>query len=225
MGDTKLMRYFAMTLSTILVMILTGSPAFAQYPEPDTAPAQTQGQAPAPSEPAQAEEPATTPSEPAAAPAEEAAPSEPAEKAEEPAAAPSEPAAAPAEEAAPSEPAEKAEEPAATPSEPAAAPAEEPAPAEAPAEKADTPSAAPALTASDVDGLNVVDSAGKELGKVVGVNEADGKVTTVEVESSGILGTGFFATTYVLPIDKISKDGDKLSASITGKEAEAFKMK
>ncbi|MCV0371460.1 MULTISPECIES: PRC-barrel domain-containing protein [Filomicrobium] len=206
MGDTKLMRYLAMTLSTILVTGLMGSSAFAQYPEPDTTPAQTQEQAPA-----------AAPSEPAAAPAEEPAPTEPAEKAAEPAATPSEPAAAPAEEAAPSEPAEKAEDPAATPSEPA--------PAEAPAEKAETPPAAPALTASDVDGLNVVDSAGKELGRVVGVNEADGKVSSVEVETSGILGSGFFATTYVLPIDKISKDGDKLTASVTSKEAEQFKKK
>lgn len=208
------MRYLAMTLSTILVTGLMGSSAFAQYPEPDTTPAQTQDQAPA-----------AAPSEPAAAPAEEPAPTEPAEKAAEPAATPSEPAAAPAEEAAPSEPAEKAEDPAATPSEPAAAPVEEPAPAEAPAEKAETPPAAPALTASDVDGLNVVDSAGKELGRVVGVNEADGKVSSVEVETSGILGSGFFATTYVLPIDKISKDGDKLTASVTSKEAEQFKKK
>ncbi|SDP63681.1 PRC-barrel domain-containing protein [Filomicrobium insigne] len=200
------MRYLAMTLSTILVTGLMGSSAFAQYPEPDTTPAQTQEQAPA-----------AAPSEPAAAPAEEPAPTEPAEKAAEPAATPSEPAAAPAEEAAPSEPAEKAEDPAATPSEPA--------PAEAPAEKAETPPAAPALTASDVDGLNVVDSAGKELGRVVGVNEADGKVSSVEVETSGILGSGFFATTYVLPIDKISKDGDKLTASVTSKEAEQFKKK
>lgn len=195
-----------MTLSTILVTGLMGSSAFAQYPEPDTTPAQAQEQAPA-----------AAPSEPAAAPAEEPAPTEPAEKAAEPAATPSEPAAAPAEEAAPSEPAEKAEDPAATPSEPA--------PAEAPAEKAETPPAAPALTASDVDGLNVVDSAGKELGRVVGVNEADGKVSSVEVETSGILGSGFFATTYVLPIDKISKDGDKLTASVTSKEAEQFKKK
>lgn len=206
MGDTKLMRYLAMTLSTILVTGLMGSSAFAQYPEPDTTPAQTQEQAPA-----------AAPSEPAAAPAEEPAPTEPAEKAAEPAATPSEPAAAPAEEAAPSEPAEKAGDPAATPSEPA--------PAEAPAEKAETPPAAPALTASDVDGLNVVDSAGKELGRVVGVNEADGKVSSVEVETSGILGSGFFATTYVLPIDKISKDGDKLTASVTSKEAEQFQKK
>lgn len=209
-----------MTLSTILVMVLTGSATYAQYPEPDTAPAQTQDQAPAATP---AEEPA--PTEPAAAPAEEPAPTAPAEKAEEPAATPSEPAAAPAEEPAPSEPAEKAEEPAATPTEPAAAPAEEPTPAEAPAEKAEEPPPAPALTAAELDGRSVVDAAGEDLGMVVSVNETDGKVVSVEVETAGILGSGFFATTYVLPIDKVNKDGDKLTVSVTTKEAEAFKKK
>lgn len=191
------MRYLIMIFSTFFVMILTGSHAFAQYPAAeDTAQAQTEEQAPAPTEPAQ--------------------------QAEEPAATPSEPAAAPAEEPAPTEPAQQAEEPAPTPSEPAAAPAEEPAPA---AEQAETAPPAPALTAAELDGLSVVDSAGQELGKVVGVNEADGKVASVEVKSAGILGSGFFATTYVLPIDKVSKNGDKLSASVTGKEAAEFTKK
>ncbi len=105
-----------------------------------------------------------------------------------------------------SPPAETAQ-PAATPPPPAkdAAPAQ---PAAAPAVPA-----APVITAKDLEGLDVFGSEGRQVGKVTKVNESDGKVKNIEVQSSGYFG--FFKKTYVVPFDAIKKKDGKIELSLT----------
>lgn len=79
------------------------------------------------------------------------------------------------------------------------------------------PAAAPALSAKDVDGLPVVCSDGKQIGKVTKVNEADGKVASVEVTSPGFFG--FMATTYSVPADSLSVKDGRVELSMTSEEA------
>jgi sporulation protein YlmC with PRC-barrel domain len=108
-----------------------------------------------------------------------------------------------------SPPAESAQ-PAATPPSPAkdAAPAQPSAAAAAPAVPA-----APVITAKDLEGLDVFGSEGRQVGKVSKVNEGDGKVKNIEVQSSGYFG--FFKKTYVVPFDAVKKKDGKIELSLT----------
>jgi hypothetical protein len=105
---------------------------------------------------------------------------------------------------------------------PAPAQPQAPAPSATPPPAAATPTPAPpALTASDLQGLDVFGSEGQQLGKVAKVNSApDGKVKDVEVQSGGFLG--FFKTTYVLPVEKLAKKAGRIELSMTSGDAKQF---
>jgi sporulation protein YlmC with PRC-barrel domain len=105
---------------------------------------------------------------------------------------------------------------------PAPAQPQAPAPSATPPSAAVTPTPAPpALTASDLQGLDVFGSEGQQLGKVAKVNSApDGKVKDVEVQSGGFLG--FFKTTYVLPVEKLAKKAGRIELSMTSGDAKQF---
>src|SRR5262252_8083816 len=60
---------------------------------------------------------------------------------------------------------------------------------------------APALSAKDIQGLDVFGSDGQQVGKIAKVNVTDGAVRNVEVQSVGFLG--FFSKTYLLPAEKL----------------------
>ena len=76
----------------------------------------------------------------------------------------------------------------------------------------------PAVSAKDIQGLDVFGSDGQQVGKVAKVNTvADGNVKDVEVQSSGFLG--FFAKTYVVPADKLNKKGGRIELSMTSDQA------
>jgi sporulation protein YlmC with PRC-barrel domain len=73
------------------------------------------------------------------------------------------------------------------------------------------------VTAKDIEGLDVFGSDGQQVGKVAKVNVADGSVKDVEVRSGGFLG--FFAKTYLVPADKLSKKGGRVELSMTSEQA------
>lgn len=91
-----------------------------------------------------------------------------------------------------------------------------------PAATAQPASPAPALTAKDLEGLDVFGSEGQAVGKVAKVNVADGKVQSVEVHSGGWFG--FFKKTYVVPADKLNKKGGRIELSMTSEEAKQLKQ-
>jgi len=63
---------------------------------------------------------------------------------------------------------------------------------------------APPVSAKELQGLDVFASGGQQLGKVTKVNTLpDGKIKDVEVQSEGYLG--MFKTTYLVPVEKVSK--------------------
>ena len=62
---------------------------------------------------------------------------------------------------------------------------------------------APALSAKDLEGVNIWSRTADGSGEVAKANEANGKVTSVEVKSPGMFG--FFAKTYVVPVEKLNK--------------------
>ena len=76
---------------------------------------------------------------------------------------------------------------------------------------------APALTAKDLEGVDVFGSDGQQIGKVTKVDEANGKVTSVEVKSPGLFG--FFAKTYVVPAEKLNKKDGRVELTMTSDEA------
>jgi sporulation protein YlmC with PRC-barrel domain len=79
----------------------------------------------------------------------------------------------------------------------------------------------PALTAKDLEGLDVFGSEGQQLGKVTKVNmSTDGKVKDVEVQTQGFLG--FFRTTYVVPVEKLSKKAGRIDLSMTTEQAKVL---
>ena len=100
-----------------------------------------------------------------------------------------------------------------------AAPAQSTAPAPSPPAASTPPSpVAPAVSAKDIQGLDVFGSDGQQVGKVAKVNTvADGNVKDVEVQSSGFLG--FFSKTYVVPADKLNKKGGRIELSMTSDQA------
>jgi sporulation protein YlmC with PRC-barrel domain len=75
---------------------------------------------------------------------------------------------------------------------------------------------APALTAKDLEGVDVFGSDGQQIGKVTKVDEANGKVTSVEVKSPGLFG--FFAKTYVVPAEKLNKKDGRVELTMTSDE-------
>ena len=79
---------------------------------------------------------------------------------------------------------------------------------------------APALTAKDIQGLDVFGSDGQQVGKIAKVNVADGAVRNVEVQSVGFLG--FFSKTYLLPAEKLNKKGGRVELSMTSEQAKQF---
>jgi sporulation protein YlmC with PRC-barrel domain len=80
----------------------------------------------------------------------------------------------------------------------------------------------PALTASDLKGLDVFDSAGQEIGKVTKVNQMDGQVKTVEVQSGGLFG--YFRKTYIVPVNTLKKDGGRIGLSMTSNQAKQYEQ-
>ena len=76
---------------------------------------------------------------------------------------------------------------------------------------------APGLTAKDLEGVDVFGSDGHQIGKVTKVDEANGKVTSVEVKSPGMFG--FFAKTYVVPAEKLNKKDGRVELTMTSDEA------
>jgi sporulation protein YlmC with PRC-barrel domain len=79
---------------------------------------------------------------------------------------------------------------------------------------------APALTAKDIQGLDVFGSDGQQVGKIAKVNVTDGTVREVEVQSIGFLG--FFSKTYLLPAEKLNKKGGRVELSMTSEQAKQF---
>jgi hypothetical protein len=79
---------------------------------------------------------------------------------------------------------------------------------------------APVLVAKDIQGLNVFGTDGQQVGKIAKVNVSDGTVKDVEVQSAGFLG--FFAKTYLLPAEKLSKKGGRVEVSMTREQARQF---
>jgi sporulation protein YlmC with PRC-barrel domain len=79
---------------------------------------------------------------------------------------------------------------------------------------------APALTAKDIQGLDVFGSDGQQVGKIAKVNVTDGAVRNVEVQSVGFLG--FFSKTYLLPAEKLNKKGGRVELSMTSEQAKQF---
>src|SRR5262245_1972608 len=91
-------------------------------------------------------------------------------------------------------------------------------PAPAPATSA---AAAPPLDAKDLQGLDVFASGGQQLGKITTVNTLpDGKIKDVEVQSAGFLG--MFKTTYLVPVEKVSKKGGRIELSMTSDQAKTL---
>ena len=82
------------------------------------------------------------------------------------------------------------------------------------------PALAPALTAKDIQGLDVFGSDGQQVGKIAKVNVTDGTVRDVEVQSVGFLG--FFSKTYLLPAEKLNKKGGRVELSMTSEQAKQF---
>src|SRR5262245_60973437 len=81
--------------------------------------------------------------------------------------------------------------------------------------------AAPPLDAKDLQGLDVFASGGQQLGKVTKVNTSpDGKIKDVEVQSAGFLG--MFKTTYLVPVEKVSKKGGRIELSMTSDQAKTL---
>ncbi len=79
----------------------------------------------------------------------------------------------------------------------------------------------PVLNARELQGLDVFASGGQQLGKVTKVDTApDGKVKEVEVQSNGFLG--LFKTTYVVPVEKLTKKGGRVELSMTGDQAKGL---
>ena len=79
---------------------------------------------------------------------------------------------------------------------------------------------APALTAKDIQGLDVFGSDGQQVGKIAKVNVTDGTVREVVVQSIGFLG--FFSKTYLLPAEKLNKKGGRVELSMTSEQAKQF---
>ena len=79
---------------------------------------------------------------------------------------------------------------------------------------------APALTAKDIQGLDVFGSDGQQVGKIAKVNVTDGAIRNVEVQSVGFLG--FFSKTYLLPAEKLNKKGGRVELSMTSEQAKQF---
>jgi len=99
-----------------------------------------------------------------------------------------------------------------------ASPSTDPAPAALPSRGASP--LAPALTAKDIQGLDVFGSDGQQVGKIAKVNVTDGTVRDVEVQSIGFLG--FFSKTYLLPAEKLNKKGGRVELSMTSEQAKKF---
>jgi sporulation protein YlmC with PRC-barrel domain len=78
----------------------------------------------------------------------------------------------------------------------------------------------PALTAKDIQGLDVFSSDGQQVGKIAKVNAPDGRVKDVEVQSAGFMG--LFSKTYLLPADRLSKKGGRVELSMTSEQARQF---
>ena len=69
--------------------------------------------------------------------------------------------------------------------------------------------------------MDVFSSGGQQLGKVTNVTtQPDGKVSNIEVQSKGFLG--MFKTTYVVPVDKVSKKGGRIELSMTSEQAKSL---
>ena len=94
----------------------------------------------------------------------------------------------------------------------------------APAPVASLPSvsspAQPGLAAKDIQGLDVFGTDGRQVGKIAKVNVNGGTIKDVEVQSAGFLG--FFAKTYLLPGEKLSKKGGRVEVSMTSEQARQF---
>lgn len=99
------------------------------------------------------------------------------------------------------------------------APAQSTAPAPSPPAASTPPSPViPAVSAKDIQGLDVFGSDGQQVGKVAKVNTvADGNVKDVEVQSGGFLG--FFSKTYIVPAEKLNKKGGRVELSMTSEQA------
>ncbi len=100
--------------------------------------------------------------------------------------------------------------------------AQTPAAATQPAGAAPSAPAAPALTAKDLEGLDVFGSEGQAVGKVAKVNVVDGKVKSVEVQSGGWFG--FFKKTYVVPVESLNKKGGRIELSMTSEQAKQLQQ-
>lgn len=117
--------------------------------------------------------------------------------------------AAPAQAAAPTAPAPQAT---ATP-----APASTAQPAAQPGSAAANTAPTPTLSAADIQGLDVFGSDGQQVGKVIGVNQSDGAVKSIDVQSNGYFG--FFKNTYEIPANAVKKNGAKLELSMSSGDA------
>jgi len=80
--------------------------------------------------------------------------------------------------------------------------------------------AQPVLAAKDIQGLDVFGTDGRQVGKIAKVNVNGGTIKDVEVQSAGFLG--FFAKTYLLPAEKLSKKGGRVEVSMTSEQARQF---
>jgi sporulation protein YlmC with PRC-barrel domain len=75
----------------------------------------------------------------------------------------------------------------------------------------------PTLSAVDIQGLDVFGSEGQQVGRVTRVNQADGAVKSIDVQSNGFFG--FFKKTYEIPATAVKKNGAKIELSMTSSEA------
>jgi hypothetical protein len=80
--------------------------------------------------------------------------------------------------------------------------------------------AQPVLAAKDIQGLDVFGTDGRQVGKIAKVNVNGGTIKDVEVQSAGFLG--FFAKTYLLPAEKLSKKGGRVEVSMTSEQVRQF---
>jgi sporulation protein YlmC with PRC-barrel domain len=80
-----------------------------------------------------------------------------------------------------------------------------------------TPGQKPAIGAADIKGLNVFGSEGRQVGKVIAVNEDNGAVKSIDVQTNGFFG--FFKRTYEIPFSAVKKSGGKIELTMTSQEA------
>ena len=98
-------------------------------------------------------------------------------------------------------------------------PAHTPSPAaEAAPKSASLPAPQPtAISANELQDVDVFGSDGQQVGKISKVNViSDGRVKDVEIRSDGWFG--FFVKTYVVAADKLNKKGGRIELSMTSEQ-------